>query len=228
MQQKDVTAVGFEPTPFQTSALNWRLRPLGQAITAWHTPLNYSQHTAVSLSITFLHHTITIHCIMHSYHTPHKHTEHLPWRLVVYYAPSISLEFVSFSISHIFHPSGTTPSLACFQFVIIGPKYITKPRHKSHVVILWLLQALKWGRIGKLEKSITRHIELFWSWQLGCGLFTPLFSTPEDFRAIGEGFINVKFLAVMKLCGHGRRGRGERTLVGKKISLIFGTSIDHS
>ncbi len=22
--------VGFEPTPFQTSALNWRLRPLGQ------------------------------------------------------------------------------------------------------------------------------------------------------------------------------------------------------
>jgi hypothetical protein len=55
-----------------------------------------------------------------------------------------------------------------------------------------------------------------------------LFSTPEDFRAIGEGFINVKFLAVIKLCGHGRRGRGERTLVGKKISLIFGTSIDHS
>ena len=25
--------VGFEPTPFQTSALNWRLRPLGQLTT---------------------------------------------------------------------------------------------------------------------------------------------------------------------------------------------------
>ena len=27
-----MTNVGFEPTPFQTSALNWRLRPLGQLI----------------------------------------------------------------------------------------------------------------------------------------------------------------------------------------------------
>ena len=27
-----MTAVGFEPTPFRTSALSWRLRPLGQAI----------------------------------------------------------------------------------------------------------------------------------------------------------------------------------------------------
>ena len=25
-----MTAVGFEPTPFRTSALSWRLRPLGQ------------------------------------------------------------------------------------------------------------------------------------------------------------------------------------------------------
>lgn len=40
--KKDVTAVGFEPTPFQTSALNWRLRPLGQAITAWLSSLYYS------------------------------------------------------------------------------------------------------------------------------------------------------------------------------------------
>ncbi len=28
--KKIVTTVGFEPTPFLTSALNWRLRPLGQ------------------------------------------------------------------------------------------------------------------------------------------------------------------------------------------------------
>lgn len=27
-----MTAVGFEPTPFRTSALNWRLRPLGQTV----------------------------------------------------------------------------------------------------------------------------------------------------------------------------------------------------
>ena len=27
-----MTAVGFEPTPVKTSALNWRLRPLGQAV----------------------------------------------------------------------------------------------------------------------------------------------------------------------------------------------------
>jgi hypothetical protein len=30
-----MTTVGFEPTPFQTSALNWRLRPLGQVITPY-------------------------------------------------------------------------------------------------------------------------------------------------------------------------------------------------
>ena len=29
---KSVTAVGFEPTPFRTSALSWRLRPLGHAV----------------------------------------------------------------------------------------------------------------------------------------------------------------------------------------------------
>ena len=29
---KKVTAVGFEPTPFRTSALSWRLRPLGHAV----------------------------------------------------------------------------------------------------------------------------------------------------------------------------------------------------
>ena len=28
-----MTAVGFEPTPFRTSALSWRLRPLGHAVT---------------------------------------------------------------------------------------------------------------------------------------------------------------------------------------------------
>ena len=27
-----MTPVGFEPTPFRTSALSWRLRPLGQGI----------------------------------------------------------------------------------------------------------------------------------------------------------------------------------------------------
>ena len=27
-----MTAVGFEPTPFRTSALSWRLRPLGHAV----------------------------------------------------------------------------------------------------------------------------------------------------------------------------------------------------
>ena len=27
-----LTAVGFEPTPLRTSALSWRLRPLGHAI----------------------------------------------------------------------------------------------------------------------------------------------------------------------------------------------------
>ena len=32
-----MTNVGFEPTPFQTSALNWRLRPLGQLITLYWT-----------------------------------------------------------------------------------------------------------------------------------------------------------------------------------------------
>ena len=30
--------VGFEPTPFRTSALNWRLRPLGQFTTLSYFP----------------------------------------------------------------------------------------------------------------------------------------------------------------------------------------------
>ena len=30
-----VTGVGFEPTPFRTSALSWRLRPLGQPISTY-------------------------------------------------------------------------------------------------------------------------------------------------------------------------------------------------
>ena len=30
--ERKMTAVGFEPTPFRTSALSWRLRPLGHAV----------------------------------------------------------------------------------------------------------------------------------------------------------------------------------------------------
>jgi hypothetical protein len=30
-KRQKMIAVGFEPTPFRTSALSWRLRPLGQA-----------------------------------------------------------------------------------------------------------------------------------------------------------------------------------------------------
>jgi hypothetical protein len=33
-----MTAVGFEPTPFRTSALSWRLRPLGHAVAALLDP----------------------------------------------------------------------------------------------------------------------------------------------------------------------------------------------
>ena len=33
-----MTAVGFEPTPFRTSALSWRLRPLGHAV-SWYRQL---------------------------------------------------------------------------------------------------------------------------------------------------------------------------------------------
>ena len=40
-----MTTVGFEPTPFQTSALNWRLRPLGQVITISTHTLLYTTHT---------------------------------------------------------------------------------------------------------------------------------------------------------------------------------------
>ena len=31
-KNENITAVGFEPTPFRTSALSWRLRPLGHAV----------------------------------------------------------------------------------------------------------------------------------------------------------------------------------------------------
>ena len=34
-----MTAVGFEPTPFRTSALSWRLRPLGHAIVEYNVIL---------------------------------------------------------------------------------------------------------------------------------------------------------------------------------------------
>ena len=36
-----MTAVGFEPTPFRTSALSWRLRPLGHAVTLLHVELQH-------------------------------------------------------------------------------------------------------------------------------------------------------------------------------------------
>ena len=43
-----MTTVGFEPTPVKTSALNWRLRPLGQMVndtdTAIGTPYKGRQY----------------------------------------------------------------------------------------------------------------------------------------------------------------------------------------
>ena len=36
-----MVAVGFEPTPSRTSALNWRLRPLGQT-TSHHKKDDYT------------------------------------------------------------------------------------------------------------------------------------------------------------------------------------------
>jgi hypothetical protein len=35
---------GFEPAPFQTSALNWRLRPLGQSTIELYTKHKYTLH----------------------------------------------------------------------------------------------------------------------------------------------------------------------------------------
>ena len=47
-----MTAVGFEPTPFRTSALSWRLRPLGHAVfwqsrAGTHRTSNEKMRTAV-------------------------------------------------------------------------------------------------------------------------------------------------------------------------------------
>ncbi len=210
-QQKDVTAVGFEPTPFQTSALNWRLRPLGQAITAWHIPLNYSQHNAgplLSLSHTIPTQNTTL-CTLTILHTSTLNFLHDSQSF--YYAPSISREYSLFSISHISRPNTDIPSLTCYQFTNIGPKYLTESWYERHMAILWLLQALKWGWFGEIETSITRHVELCWTWQLGHSVFIPLSSTHENFRTIGEGFIFARFLSFLKLRGHGRRGRGEQT-----------------
>ena len=39
-----MTAVGFEPTPFRTSALSWRLRPLGHAATLYNKFLTDSKN----------------------------------------------------------------------------------------------------------------------------------------------------------------------------------------
>ncbi len=42
---QNVTAVGFEPTPFRTGALSQRLRPLGQTVLRiWHERRAYFQH----------------------------------------------------------------------------------------------------------------------------------------------------------------------------------------
>lgn len=40
-KKKNLTAVGFEPTPFQTGALNRRLRPLGHAIYIYFNSVIY-------------------------------------------------------------------------------------------------------------------------------------------------------------------------------------------
>ena len=68
--------VGFEPTPFQTSALNWRLRPLGQlTMNARHSPkLPYTlQHTTHSHKIIQITHSQT-HTNQQTNKPTHQHT----------------------------------------------------------------------------------------------------------------------------------------------------------
>src|SRR3990167_9041879 len=42
--KREMADAGFEPAPFQTSALNWRLRPLGQSTIETPTHHKYTLH----------------------------------------------------------------------------------------------------------------------------------------------------------------------------------------
>lgn len=57
--------MGFEPTPFQTSALNWRLRPLGQLTTTntYTYKLQHKHHTQTKHT----HYTQRIHTLARLY-----------------------------------------------------------------------------------------------------------------------------------------------------------------
>ena len=58
--------VGFEPTPFRTSALNWRLRPLGQ-LTIMPKPQPSTNKKSTKT-------TLTARALTRALHTPHAHT----------------------------------------------------------------------------------------------------------------------------------------------------------
>jgi hypothetical protein len=96
----NLTRVGFEPTPFRTTALTWRLRPLGHRINLTVHPI----HPCCSLHTHSLSHTYTLahsftpitltHSISHTY-TPITHS-----------LPSLTHSLPSLIHSH--HSSHTT------------------------------------------------------------------------------------------------------------------------
>ena len=82
--------VGFEPTPFQTSALNWRLRPLGQLTTITDTTLALTHtstctntntvppaHTTYHLHMQSNTLKIRLRRVVNSYDPPEARTPHL-------------------------------------------------------------------------------------------------------------------------------------------------------
>ena len=74
--------MGFEPTPFQTSALNWRLRPLGQlTITRGPTPHSYKNDTTINSK--HKHHQKQTHNTTPFHHSPRHSSTHILTRLVL-------------------------------------------------------------------------------------------------------------------------------------------------
>ena len=126
---------GFEPAPFQTSALNWRLRPLGQLITSYY-------------STFFIHpHTILIYIM---YSTLTNTSQNLPiWIQVSHNYHKYIWQHIPFATLHIL--------LLYHRYVYVS--YVKMPSLSR--LVLWLLQA-KWENISTASGQYRRASRADW------------------------------------------------------------------
>ena len=100
--QREMAGAGFEPAPFQTSALNWRLRPLGQPTIEIPTPRK-NIHIPTHTNEYKTSHSHTTRAQSQSHTTHHHICFRTPHHIATIYTPTHNLK-------HNAHPN-TTQSL---------------------------------------------------------------------------------------------------------------------